>query len=63
LRHWADQRIAAARLPESTAIELKLTDEAAIAIVQQSQTSWRQAATLLHIWVAQIANQAYDWTV
>jgi hypothetical protein len=58
LIQWSEQRIAAVRLCDNVSISLRLTDQDALAIVQQSQTSWRQAATLLHIWAAQSAGSS-----
>jgi hypothetical protein len=57
LIRWAEQRIAAVRLCDRIPISLELTDVDVRVIIQQSQASWRQAATLLHIWAAQVARQ------
>lgn len=58
LMQWSNQRIEAVRLGDRIPVSLKLTPEDALMIIQQSQTSWRRAATLLHIWAAQSAQQS-----
>lgn len=55
---WAKQRIDQQRL-EGHALGLDLEQVAFDQIAQQAQGSWRSAASLLHIWVAKQANNAY----
>jgi hypothetical protein len=57
LLQWSQKKIGAVQLSDTTNNPLTLTPEHALSIVQQSDTSWRHAAALLHVWVAQMANQ------
>lgn len=52
LLQWAQQRIKAARLPNTTKASLHLTPEVAEQILAQSKDSWRTAAVHLHVWAA-----------
>lgn len=49
---WAEQRIAAARLPGIRSVGLNLDQANLERISAQSGASWREVATQLHIWAA-----------
>ncbi|MBD2255858.1 hypothetical protein H6G14_32335 [Nostoc parmelioides FACHB-3921] len=58
LLQWAKKLIEAERLSPSIPISLELSTDNAREIVAESQGSWRQAATYLHIWVARIVKDS-----
>lgn len=61
LKHWINQHLMAELLPERSReqtlafqqLQNKLTDQFLLAILNESEGSWRKTATILHRWLAQ----------